>query len=369
VDVVTSTAALRREGQGTRPGPDEGSEQDGVPRLNRLELEDLRWMRFVSACPSATPFHHPDWAAMLAETYGFGGFALTLEGPDGPVAGAPFLEVRGLSRRRHWISLPFTDECPVLASDPAAEQRFLGALASGAAELGAPPSLELRAAAAALGWESSAGAVIHELELSQDAEAVKRGFSKSQVVRNIKRADREGVTVREARSLADLDAFYALHLRTRRRQGVPIQPRRFFDLLWSRLLEQGLGSILLAEAGGEPLAGALFLSWNGTTIYKFGASDQESWKLRPNHPLFWRAMQEACARGDRRFDFGRTDLDNPGLRDFKSRWGAVERPLVYSSTISGATDGVVRRALSTTIQHGPEWLCRRLGEALYRYSA
>ena len=52
--------------------------------------------------------------------------------------------------------------------------------------------------------------------------------------------------------------------------------------------------------------------------------------------VFWTAIQESCARSDREFDFGRTDLGNEGLRRFKSGWGGVERPLVYSSLAPGA---------------------------------
>ena len=165
----------------------------------------------------------------------------------------------------------------------------------------------------------------------------------------------------------------AMPVCTRRRQGVPVQPRRFFELLWRRLVCTGRASILLADAGGrEAVAGALFLSTGHCTIYKFGASDVDSLRFRPNHLLFWTAIEEACARGDRRFDFGRTDLNNYGLRAFKSGWGAEERPLSYSTLAAGAateTEGLASRALSVAIRKGPGWLCRGTGEALYRYAA
>jgi len=154
---------------------------------------------------------------------------------------------------------------------------------------------------------------------------------------------------------------------------VPVQPRRFFELLWSELAGSGSAFILLADAGGrEAVAGALFLTGLGTTIYKFGASELDSLPLRPNHLIFWTAIQEACARGDDRFDFGRSDLDNPGLRAFKSGWGADERPLRYSTLAPGAGEGaggLASRALSVAIRRGPPWVCRRTGEALYRYAA
>jgi CelD/BcsL family acetyltransferase involved in cellulose biosynthesis len=340
-------------------------------RLVRLQIDDPAWSAFAASCVAATPFHHPAWTRLLADTYRYRAFALALPDPVGHlVAGAPFVEIRGLSGRHRWVSLPYTDECPLLAEGPAEEEALVAALGRDCTRLRAP-GLEVRAPVHAPAWRTHACAVLHVLDLESDAEAVRGRFSRSRVVRNIRRAERAGVTVRTARGPADLDAFYALHTRTRRRQGVPVQPRRFFELLWERLVERGLGSILLASAAGAPVAGALFLTWNGTTIYKFGASDREGLPLRPNHLLFWTAIRESCERGDRRFDFGRTDLGNAGLRDFKSGWGAIERPLVYSSLDRAAADGregAGARLLGAAIRRGPGWLCRGAGAVLYRYA-
>jgi CelD/BcsL family acetyltransferase involved in cellulose biosynthesis len=267
--------------------------------------------------------------------------------------------------------LPFTDECGLLALDPTARDELVGALA--AVHLRHRVRLEVRDMVDGLGWLSRADAVVQALELDRDIERVRARFSRSQVIRNISRAMREGVVVRRAARPQDLDAFYALHTRTRRRQGVPVQPRRFFDHLWAGLVAQGTAIILLADAAGkEAVAGALFLINNGTTVYKFGASDIESWPQRPNHLIFWTAIRESCERGDRRFDFGRTDLANAGLRAFKRGWGARERPLRYSTLPRGAIDGhegLATRALSLAIRRGPTWVCRGTGATLYRYAA
>ncbi|HEU4975474.1 MAG TPA: GNAT family N-acetyltransferase [Baekduia sp.] len=355
---MTATSELAPSAAPVAPAP--------APALERLELGDPRWAAFATAHPDATPFHHPAWAGLLGRTYGFPAFALALVDGGRVVAGAPFLETRTPARRRRWISLPFTDEVAPLGA-PALRAPFLEALGCSAEH-----PVQLRCPAEAPGWSNRQEAVIHVLDLDADAETVRRGFSRSQVVRNIKRAEREGVEVRPARTRADLDAFYALHARTRQRQGVPVQPRRFFDAIWTDMVEQGLATILLASAGGPPLATALFLHAGATTVYKFGASDPDGWPVRPNHLIFWTAIQDACARGHRRFDFGRTDLDNPGLRAFKSGWGATERPLVYAAVAPGAASGepsLAGRAMATAIQRGPAWLGRGLGAALYRYAA
>jgi CelD/BcsL family acetyltransferase involved in cellulose biosynthesis len=360
-----------RPGVAPPTGHESASARAGRPLLTLLPLEGAEWLGFVSGCREATPFHHPEWARLLADAYGYRSFALAVRREDGrPIAGAPFLEVRGLTGRRRWISLPFTDDCQPLATDQAAADDLVTAFSRAHATLGAP-MLELRASVDALGWRCNVGAVTHLLDIEPDPAAVQRRFSRSQVIRNIRRAEREGVEVRTASSDADLNAFYGLHARTRQRQGVPVQPRKFFDLIWSRLVGRGLASILLASAGGPPLAGALFLHWNGTTIYKFGASDSEGLPLRPNHALFWTAIQESCARSDREFDFGRTDLGNEGLRRFKSAWGGAERPLVYSSLAPGAAEGregTGARAAAVVIKRGPPWVGRAVGATLYRYA-
>ena len=140
------------------------------------------------------------------------------------------------------------------------------------------------------------------------------------------------------------------------------------------MMEPDLGFVLLAYAGGVPIAGAVFLTWNGTITYKFGASDPAFWKLRPNNLIFWTAIRWACENGFHTFDFGRTSLDNQGLREFKGGWGSREEPLIYSlisdrqpKHTSGRLS--LNRMLSATIRRSPAWVCQALGELLYKYAA
>jgi hypothetical protein len=97
--------------------------------LISLDLDDPRWSAFVASRPEALPYHHPAWAALLAETYGYRGFALALaDTGDRLCAGLPFLEVGGHTGRPRWVALPFTDVCPVLG-DVDAVDTFTGELA------------------------------------------------------------------------------------------------------------------------------------------------------------------------------------------------------------------------------------------------
>ena len=339
-----------------------------------LDLTDLRWRDFVARHPDATPFHHPDWARLVADCYGFRAFALaTHDATDAIRAGLPLVEVRHLGHSPKWVSLPYTDFCPPLASTRQEQEELASALQRASSAAGIR-RVEVRGPLAG-GSAVGASALRHVLALDRDPAEVHAGFHHSQVQRNIRRAEREGLTVRQATRPEDLTGtFYRLHLRTRHRQGVPVQPRRFFRMLWENAIGTGLGSVLIVEESARPIAAAVFLAWNGTVIYKFSASDAGTWSLRPNHLLLWHAIRGACEQGYQWFDFGRTDIGQAGLRDFKLSWGAVEEPLVYRALggepePAAAAEGMATRMLRPVIRYSPLLLCRTLGEALYRYAA
>jgi CelD/BcsL family acetyltransferase involved in cellulose biosynthesis len=170
---------------------------------------------------------------------------------------------------------------------------------------------------------------------------------------------------------ADLPVFYGLHLRTRRRLGVPVQPRRFLAALWRRLVEPGLGCAVLAEEpGGGAVAAGLFLAPSAATaVLKFSASEPAVWHLKPNHLVTWGAIEWACARGCAALDFGRSELHHAGLRRYKASWGADEVPLVHTclghSGAALAGPGRLRGAMAAVIRRSPPVVCRALGELLY----
>ena len=98
----------------------------------------------------------------------------------------------------------------------------------------------------------------------------------------------------------------------------------------SDILEKDLGFIMAAYQGSKCLAAALFLTWNKTITYKYGASDPDGLSLRPNDLIFQEIIRYGCEHRFAALDFGRTDMGNTGLRRYKSCWGAIETPLVYS---------------------------------------
>ncbi len=341
--------------------------------LRLLDVGSSSWRSFVIGQQAALPFHEPGWTELLAECYGYRTFAAAVIGSDGePTAGLPLAETRGLlGRERRWISLPFTDYCPPLALHGEAERQLRAELEDARRTAGVA-RVVVHADLASPGAQTTASAVRHELQLERDSDTLFRQLSKSQVQRNVKRARREGVTVRRAEREEDLDRlFYDLQLDTRRRLGVPIQPRRFYTLLWRRMLDAGHGFLLIAYHTGRPIAGTLFLQSKDTLVYKYSASLKSHWDLRPNALILWTAIEQGCAAGIKTLDFGRTELRHEGLRRYKQNWSTAEMPLTY--TVLGkpvqVTPGRREALAERVIQHSPSWVCRAAGELLYKYAA
>lgn len=335
-------------------------------RAGQLDpIEDPRWEVFVKSAPEASVFHHPHWLALLREQYGYRMTACCMIDAGGRVrAGLPLALVSSRLTGRRLVALPFSDICPPLGGDGAEHD-----LAVALEELRAGLGVELRVHGPLAGRGHPGPAYHHHVvRLEPDVEAVQRRFARRQALQGVRRAQREGVVIEHRTDATALRAFYRLHAATRRRQGIPTQPLRFI-LAFAGLFERELGFVSLASVDGKPIAAAVFLTFNGTLTYKYGASDARFLDRRPNNLLFMDAIRWGCERGLRAYDMGRTDLGHDSLRAFKLMWGAEERLLQYTEV--GAAGPTRRssppRAMRALIRRTPPILSRGLGELFYRH--
>jgi len=340
-------------------------------KVAAITIDDPRWSEFVNSHPGAGPFHLPAWASTIADCYRFESFALTAQDTDGEIlAGLPAIAVRSPLAGRRWVSLPFTDSCPPLIRADMPKEDVLTALGEHVLA-GQARELEVRSALPpAHHHHPVTVGYIHTMALPPDPTMI----HPNKTHRNLRnQALRNGVRVTQGSTLQDVAAFYRLHTLTRRRHGVPVQPRRFFDLLWDRVLAPGHGFVATATLDGEVLAAAVFLVHNGTLVNKYHASDPRLPDKRAGYLIDWEVMAAGCTAGYHTLDMGRSGLDAAGLRLYKSLWGAVETPLIYThvsrippaahhgSSVGGRSRQIIRRS--------PLWVCRALGELFYRWTA
>jgi len=343
------------------------------PRTRLIDpIADPEWLALVERSPAAEAFHHPLWLELLRAQYGYELQACCVIGSRGIEAGIPFARIESRLTGRRLVAIPFSDTCPpLLARDasPAALDALGPALAAEAERGGL--DLTVHSPLPSIpGAFVRPGFLRHLLPLAGDLTEIEGRYSKSQVKRGIKKAQREGLEAQRRTDREALDAFYALHVRTRRRLGVPTQPKRFIRR-FEALFDAGLGFVELILDGERPVAAAVFLTCNGTVTYKYGASDADALAKRPNNLLFAEVIRWACESGFQTLDFGRTDADNEGLRSFKRSWGAEEVELAYTYLADRPPEpgpGRRDRLLGTAIRRSPAFVGRLIGEALYRHA-
>lgn len=332
-------------------------------------LSDPRWQRFVQRSAEASIFHHREWLTLLHDQYRYQMLACCVTEEDGEiVAGLPLACVRSRLTGTRLVAVPFSDACGPLQVGPKDEvvlQMLLGEV--GHLHLRERVDVEIRAELSGIGRRGERF-VRHELPLGDGVDRITERFTKM-TARGVARAERDGVQVVRATDEHALLDFYRLHVETRRHQGMPTQPQSFV-LRFASLFERSLGFVLLARAERRTIAAAVFLCFNGTLTYKYGASDRDELKRHPNNAIFMEAIRWGCEQEMRTLDLGRTDLDNDGLAAFKRSWGARELPLAYTLLSGRAARPVAprtRRALAAAISHTPPFAGRLIGAALYRH--
>ncbi len=331
---------------------------------------DPRWTSFLASSTDSGIFHHPAWSQLMAECYGYRPFVAVLANENGTLAaGIPLMEVNSPLTGKRWVSLPFSDYCQPISDDETTLRKLVDGLIH-IVEQGKVPGLELHGIYPANpGLYTFSRYVFHKIDLRPDVKIVWNQIHNMHR-RNIKIAQENDIKIIEGKTKQHLADFYHLHLLTRRRQGVPIQPWKFFKNMQRLLLDQELGFLLLAYKDDQCIAGGVFLHWKETLTYKYGACQDDGLKYRPNNLVMWTAIQKGCENGFTRFDMGRTDLENIGLRTYKSRWGAQETPLVYTRLRRKANHTEKGRLMSymhTVLQKSPTWVCQLTGELLYKH--
>jgi hypothetical protein len=353
---------------------------------------DHRWEEYVTAHPQGLIYHRAAWLHLLAGDYGGGSVNLLCEA-DGDVLGIlPLCATRrvplgigGAAGRARLVSLPRSPIAgPLISHDDAAIALVRAALATSRAEglrlqIKPPPGVTtvLDTLLGAVRGDTS-----YVLDLPAAGAELRFGNSRNHgaIRRAVAKAAKSGVEVRAAQDERDLRAWYPLYLEAMRRHVAPPRPYRFFRRMWQILKPPGMMELLLAEQ--QParqtrhlLAGSIFLMSNQTVVFAFNGRREQELGVRPNDALHWHAIREAQRRGFRRYDFGDVDDANPGLAQFKLKWGAVPQrlyqyhdpPIEESPARTANIAAPATRIARASWQKLPLTVTARVGDVLYRY--
>lgn len=278
---------------------------------------------FVDLGTTSNWYHCSAWLASLQAGFGYRDVSLVATAGGDVVGFLPMMERRDLGGHQELVALPFSHRVPLVAVDVGA----CLALTESASRLTGTLVVRDDVSLVNTGHSVDSGSVAARIDLHDGFEAASSRFS-TMATRGVRKAQRENVRAAQATQLNEVDQFYELLIETRRRQGVPIYPRRFLHALWENFGAHD-SQLWLARHGSDVIAGLWLLLSRRQALYAFGASRsaQEALRLRPNNLLFARVIAALCDSGYEQLDLGSAHSSNTGLIAFKQGWGAKLAPI------------------------------------------
>lgn len=342
--------------------------------------QDERWDAFIEAHPYGWICHTSAWKEILEESYKHikPKYLAIIDAENGKIrASLPLCHVKSRITGNRLVSLPFATLCDPLINSPD-EFKVLFDVAIDLREALGCKHIEVRAFKGADSMADSRLCLVrhykhHYLMLDQEPQELMKSFHRTCIRQRIQRAETSSLKVHDGESETDLKEFYRLYLKTRRRLRLPPQPYRFIHSLWQRLSPLGFLNLFLARHNGQAIGGIIVFKYKERVSAEYAAMDDDFFNLSPNHLLFWTAIKKAQEEGYQVFDFGRTDPNNRGLMDFKSRWGTKTIDLIQAfSPISaaqqiGAHGAVSQKILRAICEKAPDFGCRAIGNFCYRH--
>ncbi|HEY1011280.1 MAG TPA: peptidoglycan bridge formation glycyltransferase FemA/FemB family protein [Herpetosiphonaceae bacterium] len=282
-----------------------------------IEVGAAEWADELAGRPDAHLLQSSQWGEFKGR-FGWRPQRLALRGPGGFVAGAQILW------RSQWgLKIAYVPRGPLWAEDERANELLLAALERIARRQRAvflrlePNQLDdggfdrRHSALLLAGYEPAAplqpAASIH-LDLAPAPEALLAGFSKGHRA-DIRRAERNGVTVRAGETDEDLGTFYSIMEATSARAQFAIHSRDYYAQAWELFGGRKPGDhasaarLLLAELAGETVAAFLVFGFGSEAQYMYSGATDAGLKSGANHALQWAALRWARERGCARYDF------------------------------------------------------------------
>ena len=160
------------------------------------------------------------------------------------------------------------------------------------------------------------------LPLHEGEDALWRRLNRT-ARKNVRKAEREGVTVRAVERREDVAVCYDFLSQVYTRARIPLAPRELFFAAFDILVPRKMAYFWLAYHEGHPIATRITLAYKGTLVDWYGGAASAARNLRPDDYLVWHVLRWGAAQGYHTFDFGGAGHPDThhGIRRFKAKFG------------------------------------------------
>lgn len=341
-----------------------------VKIIDPIEYND--WNELMLNFSNYSFFHTLEWAKVLSKTYNYKPVYFCLFNNSKLSSVVPVMEIKSKLTGRRLVSLPFSDFCEPLFNS-FNDSEILKKLIFDYCKENKLSYIEFRTSDIKFPFETEQFRMDlrHVLNLKLNESELKHNLSDNNK-RNIKSVVNEGLLIKEDNSLSSLISFYNLQSITRKKHGLPPQPRSFFNSIFRYIISENKGKIFSAYLNNKPIASQIFFTFGEKVLYKFGASINHNLPKGTNHLLMWEAIKKFSEEGYKELDLGRTETNHVGLRRFKLGFGAEER-IIYTTRYNFQTNSFESFNSKTNgfynhiFKHTPLYILKMIGNTLYKH--
>lgn len=157
--------------------------------------------------------------------------------------------------------------------------------------------------------------------------------------KNVRRAEREGVTVRAAESATDVSAFHRIYISTMDRNEA-LDSYYFDEAYFQAIFELMPGSarFAIAEHGGRVIAATLYLHDDADVYSYLGGADHSSQQVRPTNAVVHETIAWGREQHKRRLVLGGGYRPDDGIFRFKASFSPRRATLDLARRVHRAAD-------------------------------
>ena len=293
------------------------------------ELEN--WNQIISGCDYSEALHTTEWRNALATSFGqMTPLYFVIKNDDNIVGALPCFVFQPIPLSKTMLSMPWALPGGLLSFADIEIEAISNSVCQKLAEIAQKRrisetiftlsenyELDFIGSLKLNGYTQKDKYFTHILGIDEGFDTVWESYNK-RVRGAVRKAEKNGVIVRETTDEADMMRFYKMYLTMMRYFGSTPKP---YSLL-RYLQTSSIAKLVIAELDGNFIAGLLFLYFNSHVRLWCETSNPKFLNYRPNNAIINYIVKWSCEKGYRFVDFGGSPPSNEGLVAFKEEWGA-----------------------------------------------
>ena len=289
-------------------------------------VDESHWDGYANSAAVSTLYHLYGWRRVVEDTFGHKTHYLAASDASSGVIGIlPMVQLQSRLFGNMLVSLPFFNYGGICSDREDVRQALLDSAIVLAADRKAD-FIEIRHDQDNEQWQRGlarkSAKVSMRLELPSSADELWKSLG-SKLRNQVQKPRKEGMTCAVG-GVELLDGFYEVFSSNMRDLGTPVYSKAFFRNILRQFPDRTW--ICSVYSAKRPVASGLLAGFKERVEIPWASSLRELNHLSPNMLLYWCALELACTRGYRLFDFGRS-TPHEGTYRFKEQWGAKPHPL------------------------------------------